>query len=150
MLRRTCAALKPNGERCRANPLRENVYCLMHDPDHAEDVAEARKLGGFRKRREAAVVGAYDLEGLDSLTFLERVLAIAMFDTLGLDNGLNRSRTLGYLVGIGSKLRQDGEMDQRLRALESVVQGQQVTSESVFDAKPNTPDFSEDEEAVDD
>ena len=46
MLRRTCSGLKPNGERCRANPLRENDYCLMHDPDHAEDVAEARKLGG--------------------------------------------------------------------------------------------------------
>ena len=150
MLRRTCAASKPNGERCRANPLRENVYCLMHDPDHAEDVAEARKLGGFRKRREVAVIGAYDLEGLDSLTFLERVLAIAMFDTLGLDNGFNRSRTLGYLVGIGSKLRQDGEVEQRLAALESTVQGQQVPAQSVFDAKPNTSDFSEDEDDTND
>ena len=150
MLRRTCAALKPNGERCRANPLRENVYCLMHDPDHANDVAEARKLGGFRKRREVAVIGAYDLEGLDSLTFLERVLAIAMFDTLGLDNGLNRSRTLGYLVGIGSKLRQDGEVQQRLAALESAVQGQRVPSDSVFDSEPITSDFSVDKEAVDD
>ena len=107
-------------------------------------------MGGFRKRREVAVIGAYALEGLDSLTFLERVLAIAMFDTLGLDNGFNRSRTLGYLVGIGSKLRQDGEMDQRLRALESAVQGQQVLADSVFDAKPTTSDFSEDKDDTND
>ena len=105
---------------------------------------------GDGHRREVAVIGAYDLEGLDSLTFLERVLAIAMFDTLGLDNSFNRSRTLGYLVGIGSKLRQDGETEQRLRSLESAVQGQQVLAESVFDAKPNTSDFSEDEDDTND
>ncbi len=148
--RRTCGFRRPDGQRCKAAPLIDQEYCFWHSPEPAEEAAEARRLGGFRKRREAAVVGAYDLEGLDSLTFLERVLAIAMFDTLGLDNGFNRSRTLGYLVSIGSKLRQDGETEQRLRALESAVQGQQVTSESVFDAEPNTPDFSADGEAVDD
>jgi hypothetical protein len=63
MLRRTCAALKLNGARCRANPLRESDYCLMHDPEHAEEVAEARKLGGLCKRREAALIGAYDIGG---------------------------------------------------------------------------------------
>jgi hypothetical protein len=36
------------------------------------------------------------------------VLEIALLDTLGLDNSLNRSRTLGYLVGIGTRLRQEG------------------------------------------
>ena len=128
----------------------DQEYCFWHSPEHAEEAAEARRLGGFRKRREAAVVGAYDLEGLDSLTFLERVLAIAMFDTLGLDNGFNRSRTLGYLVSIGSKLRQDGEMDQRLRALESAVQGQQVLAESVFDSEPTTSDFSGDKDDTND
>jgi hypothetical protein len=135
MLRRTCAALKPNGARCRANPLRESDYCLMHDPERAEEVAEARKLGGLRKRREAALIGAYDLEGLDSLAVLERVLEIALLDTLSLDNSLNRSRTLGYLVGIGTKLRQEGETEGRLRALESAVQGQKVPATSVLDGE---------------
>src|SRR5919106_7010606 len=137
MLRRTCAALKPNGARCRANPLRESDYCLMHDPEHAGAVAEARKLGGLRKRREAALVGAYDLEGLDSLAVLERVLEIALLDTLGLDNSLNRSRTLGYLVGIGTRLWQEGETEERLRALEAAVQRQKMPAESVFDPEPD-------------
>ena len=135
MPRRTCAFLKPNGERCRANPLRESDYCLMHDPEHAEEVAEARKLGGLRKRREAALIGAYDLQGLDSLAVLERVLEIALLDTLGLDNSLNRSRTLGYLVGVGTRLRQEGETEERLRALESAVRGQKMPAESVFDGE---------------
>jgi hypothetical protein len=137
MPRRTCAALNSRGAPCRANPLRESDYCLMHDPQHAMDVAEARKLGGLRKRREATLVGAYDLEGLDSLAVLERVLEIALLDTLSLDNSLNRSRTLGYLVGIGTKLRQEGETEERLRALEAAMQGQRMPAASVFDGEPD-------------
>ncbi|HZA21372.1 MAG TPA: hypothetical protein VFA32_02000 [Dehalococcoidia bacterium] len=108
----------------------------MHDPEHAGEVAEARRLGGLRKRREATLVGAYDLEGLNSLAVLERVLEIALLDTLGLDNSLNRSRTLGYLVGIGTRLWQEGETEERLRALEAAVQRQKVPAESVFDEEP--------------
>src|SRR5918996_1531951 len=141
MPRRTCTALNSSGERCRANPLRESEYCLMHDPEHAGEVAEARRLGGLRKRREATLVGAYDLEGLNSLAVLEPVPEIALLDTLGLDNSLNRSRTLGYLVGIGTRLWQEGETEERLRALEAAVQRQKVPAESVFDEEPPGEDF---------
>ena len=41
-------------------------------------------------------------------------------------------------------------MDQRLRALESAVQGQQVLAESVFDSEPTTSDFSEDKDDTND
>jgi hypothetical protein len=141
MLRRACAAVKSNGVRCRANPLRERDYCLMHDPEHAAEVAEARKLGGLRKRREAALIGAYDLQGLDRLAMLERVLEIALLDTLGLDNSLNRSRTLGYLVGIGTRLRHEGETEERLSALETAVRGQKMPAESVFDEASGEDEF---------
>ena len=123
MSRRTCSFRKPDGQRCRAAPLIEQEYCFWHSPEHAAEAAEARRLGGFRKRREAAVVGAFDLEGLDSLAVLQRVLEIALLDTLGMDNSLNRSRTLGYLAGMGTKLRQEGETEDRLRALEAAVHG---------------------------
>jgi hypothetical protein len=61
---------------------------------------------------------------------------VALLDTLGLDNSLNRSRTLGYLVGIGTRLRQEGDTEERLRALEAAVQRQRVPAESVFDEEP--------------
>ncbi len=148
-LRRLCAARKANGQPCKAAPLTSGSFCLMHDPEHAAEVAEGRKLGGYRRKREAAVIGAYDLEGMDSLTFLQRVLEIALLDTLGTDTTLNRSRTLGYLVGIGSKLRQEGEAEQRLAALEA-AHGKKALAESVFDAEHHTINFSDDEEADDD
>ncbi len=147
--RRICSFRKPDGQRCQAPPMIDQEYCFWHSPEHAEEAAEARRLGGFRKRREAAVIGAFDLEGLDSLEFLQRVLAIAIYDAIGLDNSLNRSRTLGYLVGIGSKLRQEGEAEQRLAALEA-AHGKKALPESVFDAEHHAINFTDDEEADDD
>ncbi len=146
MLRRVCAAPRANGRPCKAAPLTSGNYCLMHDPEHAAEVAEGRKLGGYRRKREAAVIGAYDLEGMDSVTFLQRVLEIALLDTLGTDNTLNRSRTLGYLVGMGTKLRQEGETELRLAALEAAVHGRKALPEQVFDVERDSDDVAFDVE----
>ena len=67
VLQRRCKVVKENGEPCRSAPLKDSDYCWMHDPEHAEEVAEARRLGGLRRRREATVSGAYELEGLGSV-----------------------------------------------------------------------------------
>ena len=150
MLRRRCAALKATGQPCKAAPLTDGSYCRMHDPDMVEEVAEGRRLGGYRRKREATLFGAYELEELDSLTFPRRVLEVALFDTLAMENDLARARTLGYLVGIWVKVRQEGETEERLRALESAVYGQQVPAESVFDVAPKVSDFSEDEDDTND
>ena len=64
MATRACKALKDDGGHCQAPPLQDGDFCLMHSPEHAEEMAEARRLGGLRRRREKAVSGAYDFEGL--------------------------------------------------------------------------------------
>ena len=142
MPRRSCSFRKSDGLPCRAAPMIDQEFCFWHSPQHAEEAAEARRLGGFRRRRESAVMGAYDLEGLDGLSVLERVLEIALLDTLGLDNSLTRSRTLGYLVGIGTRLRQEGEMEERLRALEAALRGQNALPLPVFDVELEGDDVS--------
>ena len=74
--RRACKASKPSGESCRAAVLRDGEFCFWHDPEHAQDAEEARKLGGQRRRRERIVAGAYDVESLDSVADLRRLLII--------------------------------------------------------------------------
>jgi hypothetical protein len=64
---RGCSGFKENGQLCGAPKLRSIEFCLMHDPEHVADVAEARGLGGFQRGREVAVVGAYDLGGVETL-----------------------------------------------------------------------------------
>ena len=74
--------------------MRQGEHCFWHSPDTTEEAAEARRLGGLRRKRERTVAAAYDLAGLDDITAIRRVLEIALLDTLGLDNSVARSRVL--------------------------------------------------------
>ncbi len=116
-----CHFLKGDGARCAAPPLREGDFCLMHSPEHAAEVAEGRRLGGLRRRREVAIGGAYDFDGLTSVPQVRRLLDVAAVDTLGLENSLGRSRTLGYLAQIALKALEVGELEARLAAIEEVL-----------------------------
>ncbi len=54
----------------------------MHSPQYGEEIAEARRLGGLRRRRrEVALAGAYEFNGLVSVADLRRLLEIAALDT---------------------------------------------------------------------
>ena len=52
-------ALKKNGRPCRAPALRAGSACFWHAPESTEAAAEARRLGGLRRRREGTIGGAY-------------------------------------------------------------------------------------------
>lgn len=121
MVGRVCKSRKEDGEYCRAAPLREEDFCLWHSPEHAEEVAEARRLGGLRRRRERTVSGAYEFEGLQSVQQVRRILEIAVVDTLGLESSIARSRTLAHLAQVALKALELSEFEDRLRALELVV-----------------------------
>lgn len=136
-----CAGMKENGQPCRAPKLRESDYCLMHSPEHAEEMAEARRLGGLRRRREVAVSGAYEFAGLQTVADIRRILEIGVLDTLGLENSIARARTLAYLAMTAIKLLEVGELEQRLASLEAAVQGQKSMPESVFDVEPEATEF---------
>ena len=134
MVRRTCQAVKDDGAPCQAAPLTDGRFCLMHAPEHAAEVQDARRLGGLRRRREVTVQGAYDLGSLEHVAGLRRVLGIAILDTLGLDNSVARARTLGYLVGVGLKALEVGELDERVGVLEMAVRARPRRVRSPLDA----------------
>lgn len=118
---RTCKARTEGGEPCRQAPLRDGEHCFWHDPEHADQAAEARRLGGLRRRKEVAVSGAYDFEGLATVEQIRRLLEIAALDTLGMENSIARVRTLAYLAQVALKLLEVGEFQERLAALEAAV-----------------------------
>jgi hypothetical protein len=121
MADRTCKARNESGDPCRQAALREGEFCFWHSPDHSEEAAEARRLGGLRRRREKAVAGPYEFGGLGSVEQVRRLLEIAALDTLGLENSVARSRTLAYLGQVALKALEVGELEERVRAIESVL-----------------------------
>ena len=118
---RTCKARNDKGQPCQAAPLRDGDFCIFHDPEHAEVVQEARRAGGQRHKKEAAMASAYDFEGFTSIQDIRRLVEVAAYDALGLDNNLGRVRALGYLAQVATTLLEKGEIEDRLVAVEAAL-----------------------------
>jgi hypothetical protein len=111
-------------------PLRERPYCFSHDPERAAEAAEARRLGGLRRRKEGTIAVAYDLPGLDSVAGIRRLLDIVVTDGVGLDNGIPRLRVLISTAVAAANLLKVGEFEERLVALEAAVEPQSGSAET--------------------
>jgi hypothetical protein len=120
--RRTCAFIKQGGERCRQSPLQDEDFCFWHSPEHEKEAAEARRLGGLRRRREKTVEGAFGIEGIETVGGIRRVLEVAIIDALGLENSLNRSRVLIAAAAAAGRLLEAAELAERVAALESALE----------------------------
>ena len=118
---RRCQSLRRDGRACRAYPVRDLPYCFWHAPETEEDAADARRLGGLRRRREKTVTGAYELGPLDTPEGMQRVVDIAVVDTLSLDNSVGRNRTLLQGVLTALKVRDAGDLETRVAHLEAAL-----------------------------
>lgn len=130
---RACRGVNEQGGPCRQAPLQRGQYCFWHDPEHAAEARDARRLGGLRRRREGTLAGAYDLEGLASIPHIRRLLEVAGYDLLGLENSVGRARALVSVALAAAKLLETGELEERLAALEGAVHGREAPP--VFDAE---------------
>src|SRR5665647_861811 len=119
--RRSCTFVMHDGRACRAGPQRDRPFCFAHDPERAQEAAEARRLGGLRRRKEGTIAVAYDLPGLDTVVGIRRLLDIVVTDGVGLENGIARLRVLISASAAATNLLKVGEFEERLTALESVV-----------------------------
>jgi hypothetical protein len=131
--RRSCKATRADGQPCRTAPLTDSEFCAMHDPQQAEAMAEARRLGGIRRKREVTVSGAYEFAGIDSVEDIKRLVVVAILDTLALESSIARSRTIGYLAQVGAKLLETGNLQERVRILEAAVLANQDRPDSLSD-----------------
>jgi hypothetical protein len=118
---RRCSELNARGRPCGAKPQHDSPFCFWHDPGNEEEVAEARRLGGLRRRREKTVSGAYDFTGLGSIEEIRRLVEIAAIDTLGADNSIARAKTLVQIASVAAKLLETGELEHRVELLEAAT-----------------------------
>jgi hypothetical protein len=121
LMRRRCTYPKADGGPCAMAPLLDRPYCFSHDPERAQDAAEARRMGGLRRRKEGTISVAYDLPGLDTVAGIRRLLDIVVTDGLGLENGVARLRVLISTAVAAIGLLKTGELEERVAALEAAV-----------------------------
>ena len=125
VIKRRCAFAKTDGQACAMAPLHDRPYCFAHDPERAAEAAEARRLGGLRRRKEGTIAVAYDLPGLDSVAGIRRLLDIVVTDGVGMENGIARLRVLISTATAATNLLKVGEFEERLAALEAAVSQRQ-------------------------
>ena len=117
-MRRTCSAINAAGLACRAAATSQSEFCRMHDPEQAEAVAEGRRLGGARRRREATLLAAYELGDIGDVEGIRRILEIAVQDALGLEQSVARLRVIIHAVRAAMELLRLSDHDVRISALE--------------------------------
>ena len=145
-MRRQCAFLGPTGETCRAAPLRDGQFCWVHSTEHTQELQDARRLGGLRRKREATLSGAYDFETLTTVDGIRRLIEVAVLDTLAMENSIARSRTLAYLAQTALRTLEVGDLEKRIVALEQSVRPQRGQhSAPAFDLDANLLEAGEEE-----
>ncbi len=134
VIKRRCAYAKADGEACAMAPLHDRPYCFAHDPERAAEAAEARRLGGPRRRKEGTIAVAYDLPGLDTVAGMRRLLDIVATDGVGMDNGIPRLRVLISTATAATNLLKVGELEERLAAVEAAVGQHRSDEDTAFPA----------------
>jgi len=135
MVGRACTYQMPDGRACRATPLRDEPFCFWHSPETAEELADARKMGGLHRRKKRTVSTIYGFGGLrtieDNLALLETI----SIETLALENSIARNRALTSMLALGVKLIEVGDIAARLATLEAAIGGTRSDETVAFPAE---------------
>lgn len=124
---RGCTHIMLDGRPCGATRRRAVPFCWVHDPDASEEAAQARSLGGQRRRRERILAATYDLTGVSTPDELTRIVEIATHETLAERSSLARARTLLLAARTGLEVRIETVIEARLRTLEAAEAARQAT-----------------------
>lgn len=130
LTKRRCAGVKADGQPCQMAPLHDRPFCFAHDPERAAEAAEARRMGGLRRRKEGTIAVAYELPGLDTVAGIRRLVDIVVTDSVGMENGIARLRVILAAASAATALLKVGELEDRIASLEAAVAGRADTPPS--------------------
>ena len=75
-----------------------------------------------RKRREGTLEVIYEVDGMETVPQLRRILKIAVMEALGLENNAARIRLLLNAVAVGAKLLETDELADQIAEIRGVLE----------------------------
>ena len=118
-----CAAIKPDGTRCRTRAMKGSEWCFNHHPDHSEErrrnATRGGKLGGRGRPAKAGTEGLKDIKDLLS-ELTNGVLSggVAREVAIAANQLLNTNLRA---LELERKWKETEELEGRLEALEDVL-----------------------------
>lgn len=128
--RRRCKHMKEDGQRCKARPLTGSLHCFFHDPDKAIERRAAQKRGHANSVAPGTKHSA-DLKTLPpstpnvkikSANDVTRLLALTVNQVRRGEIGVRVATAVGYLSSYILKSREQGELEERLAAVEEYME----------------------------
>ena len=117
-----CKATTKSGQPCAAYAVSGSDFCYWHDPARAEERAQARARGGHaRHGRKIGPTGQPDPVSVQSMADVVTLLEKTVNDVLGLENSLQRGRTIATLANAIVKALQFATLEERLEAVEMAL-----------------------------
>jgi len=125
VIRSACAATTQRGTDCKGIVPLGRTLCLVHDPDLADRVAEARRRGGTTAMKLKLLAGKR--QRLDTPKKLLTFVSDLALDTLSGSIDPNVSRATAYAVSLSMRLLETADLERRLEALEAQLARQGET-----------------------
>ena len=118
---RPCEKVKTNSERCRNAALKGDKYCFFHSPNNTKERRAASRRGGDTVARMLGVTHLpVDTPDFPLKTHEDTLslLAKTMNWVLRGEVATQVANSVGYLAGIYLKVKEYGELEERMDALE--------------------------------
>ena len=109
--------MKKTGDRCNAIATTGSKFCFFHDPNKKKAANDARRSGGERGKAATLPPDTPDIE----INSPEAIVGLLSDTVNQVRKGLIDSRianAIGYLSGMILKAREQGELEDRLKAIE--------------------------------
>ena len=124
MVGRACTESKLDGSPCRATLMRDKPACFWHSPETVDELAEARRTGGFHRRKKRTVATLYGFSGLRTIEDHQDLLETVVIETMALENSISRNSAVTRMLQAGTKLLELGDLAARLAAVEAILEAQ--------------------------
>jgi hypothetical protein len=117
---RQCEGQTRGGDRCRARPLHGSRFCYFHHPEKADSRAAGRQKGGKVRSKRAAVLPAATPDvPLDSVKDVTAFLGASINQVRRGELDVKVGNCVGYLASVLLKSLEEGELEERIAALEA-------------------------------
>ena len=130
--KRRCEAPTTEGPRCQAAALDGSRFCFFHDPAKAEERRAAQAMGGRQGKVKTLPDTAPDVN-VENGQDVVRLISETINQVRRGEIDPRVANAVGYLANVLLKAAEQGDVEERLAALEAVVRnGRRETADDIL------------------
>lgn len=115
-----CTGKTSDGKRCRASAVSGSDFCFFHDPAKAAERRAAQSSGGSQNRMKTLAADTPDMK-VEDCRDVVRLIGETINQVRKGELDPRVANAVGYLANVLVKAVQQGDMEERIAELESLI-----------------------------